>query len=154
MKKLLNILSVLLVLFLASGSVFAGMDDESVKVMEDYISILENFTLGVEKAVDKDEMVQTINTFTDNMWKIMPALKTMAKKYPEIKDGQNISEDFKPYYEKIDKIIKPKVMNAFGKVMEYTKHEEVSKANEEIMKVFDALEKIGENDDKEDEPQN
>ncbi len=122
--------------------VFAcGGGDSPKAVMNDYLSCMEDFSSTINNAKDADGVVAAINKFSNGMKDLVPRMKAMQEKHPELKtmgmDGK-MPEEFKQFAER-SKEIGTKMMGIFGKIGQYATDPKVMEAQKKLQEVMSSL---------------
>ncbi|MCF8070181.1 MAG: hypothetical protein K9L30_16480 [Desulfobacterales bacterium] len=127
-SKLLTIAAMILVAitFTACGG---GKYDDAKKVYNDHISAMEKFTAQMEDAESAESVAKAISNYTDAMEKLIPEIKKLNKKYPEL-TGKNVAPDeLKTETEKME-ALSGRLEPAMMKTMQYIMSPEVQQALE------------------------
>ena len=137
MLKRAIVLSIFAVFILAGcGSTKYG---DVKEVMNSQIDIMENFISSVEKATSGKEVADAINAYCNDMKKLTPQMKELAKKYPEVKSDP--PAEVKDLVNKMQETSK-KFGSAMTKVlMKYSRDPEVRKSLSSIGEVMKGLAK-------------
>ena len=137
MKKLI-LLTVVGMLFFVYAC--GGGGDDPKSVMKDYFAVMEDFVGAAEKAGNADDVVAAINKFSDSMKQVIPRLKALGEKYPELKNmGQgNLPPEFKEFETKLQELM-PRFMGAFGKLAQYASDPKVMEAQKKMQEAMQAL---------------
>ncbi|NIM11609.1 MAG: hypothetical protein GTO45_05900 [Candidatus Aminicenantes bacterium] len=137
MKKLFSVLVVglLLIAFACGGG---GKYADLKNVFEDYIDATEKFFDGFEKADNADKVAAAINDYSDAVKKIIPKMKEMQKKYPDLGKEKDVPEELKATMERFQKVM-AKMPTLFGKVAQYGTDPKVQEAQKKLMEVMAEL---------------
>jgi hypothetical protein len=68
-----------------------GKYAEVIRLHEEFISIAETMANNLNKATNKEEVVKALDGYSSTLREIMPKMKAMAEKYPELRP-QNIND--------------------------------------------------------------
>jgi hypothetical protein len=98
-----------------------GKYSDAVKVMEKYCDAMDSFSDDLNKATSAADAAKAINAFSDSIASIMPEMKDLEKKYPELKSQkeEDMPAELKPVMDRMQKEIMPKFMGAMGKMQQY-----------------------------------
>ena len=113
MKRIYGILSIVLLsifFVLSCGAEGSSVIKKQVKASENYIN-------GMADAKNADDVVKTIDKFTDDMKELMPELMELEKKYPGYRDGEipkELEADMKEMEE-----VSEKMAGAMSNMMKY-----------------------------------
>lgn len=78
---------VLLTAFLVSGCGSDGSSDAK-SIMKNQARVTEDYVKGLASAENADDVIDTIDRYTEGMKKLIPELKAFQKNYPEYKQGK------------------------------------------------------------------
>lgn len=131
MVKKVFALSVL-ALFVVTGCNKAEKYADVKSAMNDIIKLQENYIGSLEKAKDSKEFIAAVKTFGEGMEKLMPKMKELDKKYPEMKNQKEPPAELKPLVEKVEAVSK-KMMEVQPAIMtKYMKDKTVQDALKEF----------------------
>lgn len=141
MKKLALLAGTIFIIFAlvscSGGGKYAAVKD----LLEKQCDIMSNFADDINKATTAAEAAKAIDNFRESMEKIIPEVKDLDKKYPELKTQkeEDVPAELKPVLERLNKEIMPKFMSAFGKMQQFAGDPAVQEAqrkmNETMMKM-------------------
>ncbi|MCD4655565.1 hypothetical protein K8T06_16715 [bacterium] len=131
MKKTTQILflSLLTISFLIIGC--GGKYSDAEKIYGEYVVAIEKYVTNLEKADNAKEVAKAVNKFADDMEDLMPRMKKLSEKYPELKDTSNPPEELKETQARADEM-GMKMAGSMMKMMPYMKDPEVRKAQERL----------------------
>ena len=138
MKKLLMVavLGVFVLSFFACGG---GGDAKSV--MRDYLDATKSFVESLKNANDAPVVVTALNSYSDKMEKLVPKMKALSEKYPELKtmgkDGK-LPEAFKEFEAEMKEVMAG-MMGSFANIGKFAQDPKVMEANKRFMKVMSAM---------------
>ncbi|MDP6526728.1 MAG: hypothetical protein QGH15_21205 [Kiritimatiellia bacterium] len=135
MKKAVIVPLLCVVVLASTLSSCAAKYADAKKLNADYISLMEAFLADLEKATDAKGVAKALNGFSDGMEKLMPRMKKLSEKYPELKDKNNLPTEMAESQKKAEEIGK-KMAGAFMKAMPYMTDPEVQKAQQRMMEVM------------------
>ena len=122
MKRISGILAVaLLVLLPCTG---CGSDGSSV--LKKQIDATENYISGMANAKSADDVVTTIDKFTEDMKELLPELLEFEKKYPGYREGKAY-EELEADVKKMEDVSQ-KMTEAMGNMMKYMMDPKVQEA--------------------------
>ena len=102
-------------------------------ITEKYIVLIEDYIAGLNKAENAKDVAKTINRFADGMEKIMPEMRKITEKYPELKDKSNPPDELKDTQKRAEEMGK-KLVESMMQLMPYMMDKEVQKAQERLGK--------------------
>ncbi len=108
-----------------------GKYDAAEKLNQAYIELLENYIADVEKVDSAKAAAKAVNRFADGMEDLLPRLKALAEKYPELKDRSNPPEQLKASQEKAD-ALGLRMAGAMMKLMPYMEDAQVRDAHKRM----------------------
>jgi hypothetical protein len=126
MKRIFgSIIAVFLIFILVSG---CGPDSGSAasSIIKNQVDVTKDFVNGLTDAKNADEVVKTIDNYTDGMKKLIPELQEFYKKYPEFREG-NVPEDLKVDVKKMEEV-SAKMSEAMMKMTQYMMDPKVQEA--------------------------
>ncbi len=113
MKRIYGILTVvLLTLFFVSG---CGSDGSSV--IKKQVKASKNYINGLADAKSADDVVKTIDNFTEEMKELLPELTELYKKYPGIREGE-VPEVLEADVKEMEEVSQ-KMSGAMSNIMKY-----------------------------------
>ncbi len=141
MKKLILFATVIVFLFGLAACGGGGKYADAKKLMEKQIQLFEDFINGVDKAGSADDVAAALNDFSDEMQKMVPEMKELQEKYPELKDAKDeaMPEELKPIMEKLQKEIMPKFMGVMAKIGQYANDPAVQEASQNFQKAMSEM---------------
>ena len=111
---------------------------DAEKVLSEEITIMSTFAEQMEKAGDADAVAAAINTFTKKMEKLVPRLKELTEKYPEMKAGKDLPASLEKQMAEAESMGR-KLQGAMMKTMQYMMNAKVRKAWEEYGRIMSAM---------------
>ncbi len=138
MKKVILIATLLALGFsMAFLNAAPGKYDDINAFMTKSNSTLEAFVSGLEKVTDAKSFAATINTTTDTFKAMLPALKELFVKYPNLNEltETNVPEELKAGVDK-GKVINAKIQPLFIKLMP------LHQSDPEVMKAVQAMQQF------------
>ncbi len=139
MSKKLIALPILLA-FVAFGCGKANKYADVKEVLTDTVKIQETYISAMQKAANAGDVIAAVKGFGEGMSKLLPKVKELDKKYPELKDKKDIPADLKPLMDQIEANNK-KLEEAAKPIMaKYMKDPNVLKAMAEMGKSLGGME--------------
>ena len=105
------------------------------KVNEEYIQLVEKYISDMDKATSAKDAAKAINSFGDGMEKVLPEMKKMSEKYPELKNNVTPPEELKESQMKAEATGK-KMVGAMMKIMPYMRDPEVQTAQKRLSTIM------------------
>ena len=105
------------------------------KVNEEYVQLIEDYISDLNKATSAKEAAKAINAFSDGMEKVLPEMKKVAQKYPELKNNATPPDELKESQMKAEETGK-KMVGAMMKLMPYMRDPEVQKAQKRLSTIM------------------
>ena len=102
--------------------------DESTKLMEEMVT-------GFDNAKSASDVAKAMNTYSDKMEKILPKIKKLNEKYPELNTSDTPPEELKESTEKAEAVSK-KMSNAMMANIAYLNDPEVQKAQQHMAEIL------------------
>ena len=138
MKKLTFFL-VVAVMFTLVGC--GSKSSEAEAVLGDVIDITIAFADNLEKASDASGVAAAIDQYTADMKKMIPRIKEMQAKYPDLDmKGGKLPDEFKEFDGKFTDM-NAKMMKAFTKAASYMSDPKVLKAQQDMVNAMMELTK-------------
>lgn len=132
---------VLTVCFLTGVLLATGCGDnygDVEAVLETQIDVMSEFVADMDKAKDADAVVAAINNYSSGMEKLIPQLKEIVQKYPNIKAKEDISADLKEKLSHLDEL-SGKFQGSMVKTSRYMPNKDVQKAWEDFGRVMSEM---------------
>ena len=107
----------------ACGSKYSDVEE----VMNAQAKAMENYIGAMEQAENAEDVVASITGFTSEMKVLIPRMKEVMAKYPEIADDQTPPEELQAVSEEM-RNLSGKLQSAMMKAMEYMQDPGVQKA--------------------------
>ena len=128
--RLNGMLCLLISLFLLNGCGGKKYADAE-ELNEDAIKVMDAYVTELDKSENAKDVAAAINRFADEMEKLMPRMKKLVEKYPELKDTNNPPEELKHLQKKAE-ALGQKIAGSMMKIMPYMTDPEVQKAQERM----------------------
>jgi len=101
--KVWTILAVVISIWLPLTAAFAADYSDAVKVNEQFVAAMEQYVEELTSANSGPTVAAAFNNYTDVMEKLVPQLKAMKEKYPELGSGE-LPEVMKPLAERAEQL--------------------------------------------------
>jgi hypothetical protein len=127
-------LGLMVVLAAGCGGKYADVkrvNQAFVKLMQAYVDDMA----GVGSAADA---ARAVNRLADGMEKLMPEMKAIKKKYPELQDPDNLPEEIKATEKEMETVGR-NFAESFMKLMAYMENKEVQDAQERLTSVMRSM---------------
>ena len=130
----------LCVVAFAVGTMACGGDEyaDAKKAISKSNKVLEGFFTEFDKADDAKSVAAALNGFVDNMKQVIPEIRELEKKYPELGGGQSVPEELGEEGKKMMEL-----WGRFGSIMmkiqQFADDPEVKKAQERLQTVMSGL---------------
>jgi len=136
MKKLIMVALIMSVLFVLS----CKKADSLEGVMDDFMSVMNNYITNMEKANSADDVVRAIEKYTAEMKLIAPRLKKISEKYSQLNspNPQNLPPELQKYQKKIEELAS-KMFAVMGKMMQYGNDPKVQEASKKMNEAMEAM---------------
>jgi len=105
------------------------------KVNAEFVSMLEDYVAELEKADSAKDVAAAMNSYADQLEGIMPEMKKLQEKYPELKDQDNIPAELEESMESA-MAAGMNMAGTFMKIAPYMEDPEVQKAQERIGRIM------------------
>jgi hypothetical protein len=132
MKHVLGLL-ILAVLFTACGGAPSPKE-----MMGKVADVTEELVGAMEKAENAPAVAAALNTYTDRMEKLIPEMKALYEKHPELKEMKNndkMPAEYKDVEERLNKAGE-RMFGAMMKMGQYAQDEAVLKAQQRMAEVM------------------
>ena len=136
-KEILRVAMVCsLVLLLLSAC--GGKYDDAVAVHKKFADAMEDYIGNLEKANDAGSVADAINDFAAEIEEIGPEMKKIAKKYPELKNPDQVPGELKETKARMDSF-GMKMGQQMMKAASYMRDARVKKAQLRLQKAMAAM---------------
>jgi len=135
-KALLG-MTILAVMMVACGGGASGPK----ATMEKFVVVTETMADSMEKADTAVAVVAAINSYSDSMEKLIPEMKAVNEKHPELKElgkGGEVPAEYKEIMERITKAGE-KMGASMMKMGQFYQDEGVQKAQKRLMEVMEKM---------------
>lgn len=130
MKRIIGIVSMVLVSLVLTIGCGADSSSDAESIMTRQADITQSYLDGLEKAGNADDVVKAIQAYTKGMKDLIPDIKAFQAKYPEYKQGK-VPEDMEADVKKLEEI-SARLPGAMMKVASYMGDPEVQRAMTEM----------------------
>jgi hypothetical protein len=152
MKNKAFIIAVVMSSFIFTSSLFSeeGKYSDLKELLLKQQEIINQYISDAEKIKTAPDVVKMYTTFAVNLKKLLPMIKTLAKKYNKLAEffQGNPPEELKPEMEKL-KLLGQKMQGTMRKIAPFMNDPEVRKASAELEKVSLEIYKAGSPESKE-----
>ena len=128
--SLIRMLCLLVPLFLFNGCSDKKYADAK-ELNEDAVKVMEEYVAELDKSGNAKDVATAMNHFADKMEALMPKMKKLAEKYPELKDTSNPPEELRDSQKKAE-ALGQKMAGSMMKIMPYMNDPQVQKAQERM----------------------
>jgi uncharacterized protein YjgD (DUF1641 family) len=132
-RRFIPFLFALAVLLLIAGC--GGKYADAKKVNKEYMALVQGYIDDLDKTESAQDAAKAIDRFADGMQALLPKMKALAEKYPELKDRDNIPEELKEMQAEAAEVGK-KMGSAMMKLMPYMQDPEVQKAQKRLQETM------------------
>lgn len=112
-----------------------GKYGDVLKLNQEYMDLMETYITDLEKADNTKEIAKAMNNFADGLEILMPKMKKLSEKYPELKDKDNPPEELKESQKEAEELGE-KIVGSFMKIMPYMEDPEVQKAQQRLSMIM------------------
>jgi hypothetical protein len=136
MKKFAILVVTLFSIFaIVSCSGGGGKYGDAIKVMENYVDLFDGFIGNLENANNGPDVAKALDTFSAGMKDLVPKLKELDAKYPELK-GKDVPAELKPIMDRLQNEIIPKFGSVMGKIAQFQNDPAVVEANKRFQEAM------------------
>lgn len=125
---MIRLCCVLLVFTFACG----GKYSDAVEVQEDFIGLAGDFVDAMDSADSADKVATAMNNYADVLEDLMPRVREINEKYPELRNPDKVPEKFEQTAEE-HQAVTQQVGSSFMKAMPYMSSPEVRQTQERII---------------------
>jgi hypothetical protein len=122
MKRIYGIFVIALLILIP----VTGCSSDSSSVLKKQIEATENYVKGLANAKSADDVVKTIDNFTEDMKVLLPELLEFEKKYPGYREGKAY-EELEADVKKMEEV-SAKMSEAMSNMMKYMMDPKVQEA--------------------------
>ncbi len=108
---------------------------EVIEVNEKYIELLETYTSNLDSAGGASDVADAMHELADGLEVVLPEMKKLMGKYPELKNEAKQPERIKALTQKATEVAQ-QFIGSMAKVMPYMNDPEVRQAQERIGSVW------------------
>lgn len=126
MRRIYAVLAGILVMGMAFVACGSDGSSEVKSVMKAQVGIMEKYVTGLENAKSAQDVVAVIDEYTAGMKKIIPELKALNEKYPELAQG-NMPEGMEAEMKQVEEI-SARIPAAMMKVASFMRDSSVQQA--------------------------
>jgi hypothetical protein len=137
MKK--TILSAMVILGLVALVIGCGNKySDVVETNKDFIALMSDYVDDVANVASAGDAAKAINKLADGMEKLVPKMKELSEKYPELKDHENIPEEIKAMEKDMEDVGR-RFGESFMKLMPYMADKDVQSAQARLSTTMSGL---------------
>ena len=139
MKKNLWISAICLVLLMfVLNSCGGGKYSDVISLNHQFGKLMEQYANDIDKAGNAKDVAKAMNRFSDSAEKLVPKMKKISEKYPELKDKDSQPKELEESRKQGEAAGK-KMGATFMKIMPYQEDPEVMKAQKRMSSVMRGL---------------
>lgn len=120
-------------MFMGCGS--GGKYSDAIEINTQFADAMEDYIGDLESADNADAVSKAIDAFATKVDKIAPRMKQLIKKYPELKNQENIPEALKESQKRATELGQ-RMAGSFMKTMKHMRSENVKAAHERLQKAM------------------
>jgi len=128
------ILALFIGIWLPISTALAANYSDAVKVNEQFVAAMEQYVQDLTSADSGATVAAAFNNYTDVMEKLVPQLKAMKEKYPELGNGE-VPEVMKPLAERAEQL-GGKMAGAMMKIVPFMGDPSVQAAQQRMAQVM------------------
>jgi len=127
------VLTGIIVIMMGCGS--GSKYSDFVEVNTKFLGAMEAYITAMGEADSAKEVAKAINEYSDELEKIVPQIKKVMDKYPELQNTTEVPEELKSI-ERRSKDLEQKVANSYKNMMKYMMDPEVQAAQQRLQKAM------------------
>ncbi len=138
MKKTISLLLTAFIIGTFFVSCGGGKYSDLESISNAYLKAIDGLVNDVNKVNNASDAAKALNNYADKMEKLIPDLKRIYEKYPELKNMKNDDKNADPKIVEINNKMKEKMKElipAMMKLMKYYNDPEVKKAHQRLRKI-------------------
>lgn len=136
--KCLTVVTILQLLLFSFVCQAGNKYEEARDVYEDYLPVVEKYLDTVEKTENAKELARAINVFTDSMEGLVPKIRNLTAKYPELANEESIPPEYADLVKNAN-VLGGRFAMSFTRIAPFLADPEVEKANQRLMVVMAEL---------------
>ncbi|MEW6078527.1 MAG: hypothetical protein AB1724_11990 [Thermodesulfobacteriota bacterium] len=125
---------VLMILAVGCGGKYADV----IKVNREFVKLMQTYVDDMAGAGSAADAAGAVNRLADGMEKLVPQMKAMRDKYPELQNPENLPEEIKATEKEMEEVGR-KFGEAFMKIMAYMESKEVQEAQARLTSVMRSM---------------
>ncbi len=122
----------LMTFFLGCGG---GKYSDVREINEEYVKVLKKYITAIDKSDSAKDVTKAMNDFAGSMEDIMPRMRKLQEKYPELRDRKNPPEELRESMKDSEEV-GAKFAASMMKIMRYMNDPGVKKAQERFAKAM------------------
>ncbi|MFZ5563601.1 MAG: hypothetical protein ACOZBW_06065 [Thermodesulfobacteriota bacterium] len=115
-----------------------GKYSDIISLNKSFTGLMESYAGAMEKAQNAEDVAAAINKFADGMEPLVPKMKAMREKYPELEDPANLPEDLKQSQQETEAVSR-RYADSFMKMMPYMADPQVQAAQMRLSQVMSRM---------------
>ncbi len=135
MKRKIFAATFILCLLTAVANCGGSKYSDVIEVNDEFVGITGDYLSSLDKADSAKEVASAMDRFSDGLDEILPKMKKMKDKYPELKDPENIPEELKSSQKKAEEM-STQFATSFGKLFQYMRDPEVREAQKRLSEAW------------------
>ena len=142
-RKFLSVGAAAMLLLFAVACLAGDKYEEARQLFEEYVPALETYLDTVEKAESAPVCARAINTLADEAEELVPKLRQLNRKYPELQYEQSVPPRYAALEKKAD-VLGERFGRSFIRIARFIQDPAVAKANDRLITVMARLNPAGE----------
>ena len=115
-----------------------GKYSDVISVNKQFTKLMEAYVTAMGKAESAKDVAAAINRFADGMEPLVPKMKAINKKYPELRGGEDLPEELEQSRKETD-AVSQRYAESFMKMMPYVADPDVQAAQMRLSKVMSEI---------------
>lgn len=132
--KKCSILALVIAAWLPLSAALAANYSDAVKVNEQFLTAMEQYIQELNTADSSSTVAAAFNSYADTMEELVPQMKAMKEKYPELTSGEMPAE-MKPLSDKAEKLA-GKMAGAMMKIVPFLGDPSVQAAQKRMAQIM------------------
>lgn len=109
----------------------ASPENQAIKLNAEFVALTEAYVAELDEAGDAKSVAKAMNNYADGLERVMPKMRELSEKHPELKDQTKYSDELKAA-QKESEAVAQKMVGTFMKTMQHSRDPEVKAAQERI----------------------
>ena len=119
-------------------SACGGKYDDAISTNDEFVDAVENYCRDMDKADSADKVADALNDFAASVEKLVPKMRAIAEKYPELKNPDQIPEELKESQARAEEV-SMKMAGQMIKAMKHMRDTGVREAQTRIQKALSSM---------------